>query len=132
MPKNKRVADMADEALTRQAKAHIERTGEPFEEALKGVLETEAGRQLGELREGHHRHDGARKWQESLLRERLEERLRHCGMPVPAEIPHARPPPSVADRHYSWLEDYLAWLDEKEGRSEYHVWLGRELGHLKG
>ncbi len=43
MPKNKRVADMADEALTRQAKAHIERTGEPFEEALKGVLETEAG-----------------------------------------------------------------------------------------
>ena len=46
MPKNKRVADMADEALTRQAKAHIERTGEPFEEALKGVLETEAGQQL--------------------------------------------------------------------------------------
>jgi hypothetical protein len=45
-------------------------------------------------------------------------------MPVPAEIPDARPPPSVtvADRHYSsWLEDYLAWLDEKEGRSENHV-----------
>jgi hypothetical protein len=37
MPKNKRVADMAEEVLTRQAKAHIERTGEPFEEALKGV-----------------------------------------------------------------------------------------------
>ena len=32
MPKNKRVADMAEEVLTRQAKAHIERTGEPFEE----------------------------------------------------------------------------------------------------
>jgi hypothetical protein len=133
MPKNKRVADMADEVLTRQAKAHIERTGEPFEEALKAVLETEAGRQLGELRVGHHRHDGARKWQESLLRERVEERLRHFGMPVPAEIPDAHPPPSAADRHYSWLEDYLAWLDEKEeGRSEHHVWLGRELGHLKG
>lgn len=92
MPKNKRVADMAEEVLTRQAKAHIERTGEPFEEALKGVLETEAGRQLGELREGHHRHDGARKWQESLLRERLEERLRHCGPYPPKYRTFARPP----------------------------------------
>jgi hypothetical protein len=61
MSKDKRVADMADEVLTRQAKAHIERTGEPLEEALKAVVETEAGRQLGELREGHHRHNGASK-----------------------------------------------------------------------
>jgi hypothetical protein len=126
------VLQMVEEVLARQAQTQTSRTGKPFEEALKAVLETEAGRQLGELREGHHRHDGARKWQESLLRERLEERLRHFGMPVLAEIPDVRPPPSVADRHYSWLEDYLAWLDEKEGRSEYHVCLGQELGRLKG
>lgn len=103
-----------------------------YNDVYKTVLETEAGRQLGELRDGPHRHDGAREWQESLLRERTEERLRHFGLPVPAEIPDAYLPPRVADRHYSWLEDYLAWLDEKEGRSEYHVWLGRELGRLKG
>jgi hypothetical protein len=126
------VLQMVEEVLSRQAQTRAKRTGEPFEEALKAVLETEAGRQLGELRDRSHRHDGAREWQESLPRERAEERLRHFGLPVPAEIPDARPPPSVADRHYSWLEGYLAWLDDKEGRSEYHVWLGQELGRLKG
>jgi hypothetical protein len=126
------VLQMVEEVLSRQAQTHAERTGELFAEALKAVLETEAGRQLGELRDGHHCHDGAREWQQSLLRERAEQRLRYFGLPVPTEIADARPPPSVADRHYSWLEDYLAWLDVKEGRSEYHVWLGQELGRLKG
>ena len=51
MKKKQRVADMADEVLARQARVRAERTGESFEEALKAVLETEAGRQLpGELR----------------------------------------------------------------------------------
>jgi hypothetical protein len=48
--KKQKVADMADEVLARQARARAERTGGSFEEALKAVLETEAGRQLGELR----------------------------------------------------------------------------------
>ncbi len=121
---------MVEEALSRQAQTRAKRTGELFEEALKAVLEAEAGRQLGELRDGPHRHDGAREWQDSLFLER-EERQRHFGMPVPAEMPEVHPSFSVADRHYSWLEDYLAWLDEKEGCSEYHLLLGHELGHLK-
>ena len=49
MHENQRVADMADEVLVRQAKARVESTGEPFEVALKAVLETEAGQQLRKL-----------------------------------------------------------------------------------
>jgi hypothetical protein len=55
MQNNQRVADMAVEVLARQAGARAKRTGEPFEEALKIVNETEAGRQLRELRDGPHR-----------------------------------------------------------------------------
>ena len=28
-----------------------------------------------------------------------------------------------ADRHYSWLGDYLARLEGKEARGEYYAWL---------
>ena len=72
--KKQRVAEMADEVLARQARARAERTGEPFEEALKAVRNTEAGRQLEELGEGPHRHERANQWQEGLARERAEER----------------------------------------------------------
>jgi hypothetical protein len=79
MKKNQRVADMADEVLARQARARAERTGEAFEEALKAVLETEAGRQLEELRDGPHRDERADQWQEEISRERAEERYREQG-----------------------------------------------------
>ncbi len=83
--KKQKVADMADEVLARQARARAERTGEPFDEALKAVLETEAGRQLGELREGSHGHERADQWQEELARERAEERADAPGWSSPAE-----------------------------------------------
>jgi hypothetical protein len=76
MKKKQRVGAMADEVLARQARARAERTGEPFEEALKAVRNTEAGRQLEELREGPHRHEKANQWQEDMPRERAEERHR--------------------------------------------------------
>ena len=76
MQKNQRVADMAIDVLARQAGAHAKRTGETFEDALKAVLETEAGRQLGELRDGSHRDERADQWQEGLSRERAKERKR--------------------------------------------------------
>jgi hypothetical protein len=79
MKKNQRVANMADEVLARQARARAERTGEAFEEALKAVLETEAGRQLEELRDGPHRDERADQWQEDISRERAEERHREQG-----------------------------------------------------
>jgi hypothetical protein len=76
MQKNQRVDDMAVEVLARQAGARAKRTGEPFEEALKAVNQTEAGRQLGELRDGPHRGERARRWQPNLPRERAKERER--------------------------------------------------------
>lgn len=82
MRENQRVADMADEVLARQAVARAVRTGERFKAALDAVLETEAGRQLEELREGSHRDERAEEWQEDLLRERTEERRRKRGRRV--------------------------------------------------
>jgi hypothetical protein len=76
MKKKQRVGAMADEVLARQARLRAERTGEPFEEALKAVRNTEAGRQLEELSEGPHRDERADQWQEDMSRERTEERHR--------------------------------------------------------
>ena len=66
MQTNERVADVVVEVLARQASARAERAGEAFEVALEAVLETEAGRQLGELRDGPHRVEGAYAGQEGL------------------------------------------------------------------
>lgn len=85
MHRKQRVADMADEVLARQARARAKQTGEPFEEALKAVLETEAGRQLRELRDGPHREKKAEDWQEDLVRERTEERADAPGWSSPAD-----------------------------------------------
>ena len=76
MQKDQRVADMAIDVLARQAGGRAQRTGEAFEEALKAVLETEAGRQLVELRDGPHRDEEAKRWQEDLARQRGQERNR--------------------------------------------------------
>src|SRR5687768_10659731 len=74
MQENQSVSEMATEVLVRQASARAKRTGQPFEEALKAVLETEAGRRLGQLRDGDHRDKGADQWQSNLPRRRAEER----------------------------------------------------------
>jgi hypothetical protein len=74
MQKDQTVAEMAVDVLARQAGTRATRTGETFEEALKAVLETDAGHQLGELRDGSHRDESARRWQENLTRERTRER----------------------------------------------------------
>jgi hypothetical protein len=74
MQKNQSVSEMATEVLARQAGARAKRTGEPLEVALRVVLQTEAGRRLGQLRDGVHRDERANQWQPSLQRERAEER----------------------------------------------------------
>ncbi len=79
MHKKQRVADMATAVLARQAGVRAVQTGETFEEALKAVLETEAGRQLGELRDGPHRDQRANEWQKSIAEERGEERTDALG-----------------------------------------------------
>ena len=74
MQQNQSVSEMATEVLARQAGARARQTGESLEEALKAVLETEAGRRLAHLRDGPHRDERAELWQPNLLRERAEER----------------------------------------------------------
>ena len=74
MQKNQSVSEMATEVLTRQAGARAKHTGESLEEALRAVLQTEAGRRLGRLRDGDHRDERADEWQPNLPRERAEER----------------------------------------------------------
>ena len=76
MQEKQRVSEMVVEVLARQASGHAKRTGEPLEDALKAVLDTEAGHQLGELREGAHREESAQQWQEDLPRKRAEVRRR--------------------------------------------------------
>jgi hypothetical protein len=85
------VAEMANEVLMRQAKARVDRSGEPIEEAMEAVLNTEAGRQLRELRDGPHGDEGVEEWQVSMARERAQERVEQLGKDLdeaPEHPPH--------------------------------------------
>jgi hypothetical protein len=73
------VEEMAHEVLMRQAKARADRTGEPIEEALEAVLNTEAGTQLRELRDAPHDEESVEEWQAGMAQERAEERAEDLG-----------------------------------------------------
>ena len=119
------VTEMAEEALSRQVGAHVQRTGQSLAEAIEAVLGTPAGRQLEELRSGAHQHEEARDWQENLLWERALERSEDM-VTLDAVSRFA------TERHYSWLESYMEWLEGKEARAEYHAVLEEELTSLRG
>src|SRR5215216_5175292 len=120
------VDEMAEEVLKRQAKAMVAQTGELFESALEAVAGTQAGQQLRELANGEHRLEKAQDWQVSLFEERAEGRLMHLGI-APDALSHF-----AAERHYSWVENYMEWLEGKEARPEYHALLEEELASLRG
>ena len=71
------VAEMVVVALARQAEALSEGTDRPLEEAFVQVLKTPAGRLLGELADGPHRHEKAADWQEGLIADRVARRKAH-------------------------------------------------------
>lgn len=71
------VNEMAEEILLRQARALVQRSGEPLIEALEAVLETPAGKQLEELGSGPHRDEEARYWQANLRFARASEQAGH-------------------------------------------------------
>jgi hypothetical protein len=73
------LAEMANEVLMRQAKARADRSGEPIEEAMEAVLDTEAGQQLRELREGPHAEEGVEESQVEAARQRARERVEDLG-----------------------------------------------------
>jgi hypothetical protein len=125
MHKEQTVSEMVEEVLSRQAKAMVAQTGQPFESALKTVSSTEAGQQLTDLVNGEHRLRKAQDWQVSVLSERSESRRKHL---VASDTLSG----FVAERHYSWVENYMEWLEGKEARQEYHALLEEELASLRG
>ena len=92
MQKDQSVSQMAQEVLTRQAKALSQRSGHSFENAHQAVSDTEAGRQLKELASGEHRHETALAWQASVFWDRAEQRwMRRIGSEALSRF--------VAERH---------------------------------
>ena len=79
MREDQSVAEMANEVLMRQAKVRADRSGEPIEEAMEAVLNTEAGAQLRELRDVPHDEESVEEWQVGMARERAEERAEDLG-----------------------------------------------------
>ena len=73
------VSELANEVLTRQAKARADRGGEPIEEAMEAVLNTEAGRELRELRDGPHGEEGVQEAQVEAARDRVRQRAADLG-----------------------------------------------------
>jgi hypothetical protein len=71
------VSQMAEEVLTRQAKALAHRSGQSLEDARRAVSDTEAGQQLREMANGEHRHLKAGHWQASVFWDRAEQRMMH-------------------------------------------------------
>ncbi len=120
------VNEMAEEVLVRQAKTMLAHTGQSFESALEAVSSTEAGQQLRDLANGEHRHEKAQDWQGSVFDERAEGRGMHLGIASDTLSRFA------AERHYSWVENYMEWLEGKEARPEYHALLEEELASLRG
>ncbi len=82
MSEDRSVEEMANEVLMRQAKIRAERSGEPIEEALEAVLNTEAGTQLRELRDGPHSEESVEEAQVGRAWERAQERLEDLGDPL--------------------------------------------------
>jgi hypothetical protein len=121
------VAEMAEEVLSRQAKAMVAQTGESFESALEAVSSTHAGQQLRNLANGEHRHEMAQDWQGSVFAERAEGRLRDLGSTSESTLSRF-----AAECHYSWVENYMEWLEGKEDRAQYHALLEEELASLRG
>ena len=68
------VSEMVVEVLARQAEVLSEGEGRPFKDAFVEVLTTPAGRILGGLADGPHRHERAAEWQEGLIADREAQR----------------------------------------------------------
>jgi hypothetical protein len=79
MREEQSVAEMANEVLMRQAKARAERSSEPIEEAMEVVLDTEAGKQLRDLRDGPHGEEGVEETQVDAAWERAKARAEELG-----------------------------------------------------
>jgi hypothetical protein len=82
------LAEMANEVLMRQAKARAERSGQPIEEAMETVVNTDAGKQLRELRDGPHGEKSVEEAQVGVARERAQQRVEDLGKRL-GELPES-------------------------------------------
>ena len=105
------ISEMVVESLARQAEALSERTNLPFEDAFAQVLETPAGRRLGELADGPHRHEKAAEWQANLFEEREARRPAHL-----RELDGAM-------GRYGRLGRHTEWVEGTDALAEYHALL---------
>ena len=79
MREDQSLAQMANEVLMRQAKVRADRSGEPIASSMEAVLNTEAGKQLRELRDGPHSEESVEQAQVSVARDRAQERVEDLG-----------------------------------------------------
>jgi hypothetical protein len=119
------VSEMAQEVLERQAKTLAHQSKQSLEDASQAVSKTEAGRRLRDLANGEHRQERAQEWQASVFWERAEDRLMY--LYASETLSHF-----ASERHYSWVERYMEWLEGKEERVQYHAHLEEELSSLRG
>ena len=113
------VSEMVVESLARQAEALSEGTGRSFEDAFAEVLRTPAGRRLGELADGPHRHQKAARWQAELLADREARRPAHL---------RALGSERVSDFR---LGLYTGWTEGAAGREEGYAFLHGRFASLK-
>src|SRR5215212_1493057 len=125
MQTDQSVSEMAEEVLMRKAKVLAHRSGQSLEDARQTVADTEAGLQLRDLANGEHRHEKAKNWQVGVFWDRAEERWMHL-------VSSKDLSRFAAERHYSWLEGYVEWLEGKEERAQYYALLEEELASLRG
>ena len=88
------------------------------------MLKTPAGRRLGELADGPHRHEKAAQWQASLLADREARR--------PAHLRTSEGEHEVGDSRLSWLGRYMERVEGTDGREEYHAQLRERFASLEG
>ena len=70
------LAEMGNEVLMHQARVRADQSGEPIEEAMEAVVNTEAGKQL---RDRHHGEESVEQAQVGVARERARERVEDLG-----------------------------------------------------
>ncbi|HYQ84392.1 MAG TPA: hypothetical protein VEP28_10375, partial [Rubrobacter sp.] len=111
------VAEMANEVLMRQAKARAVRRGEPIEEAMEAVLDTEAGQQLMELRDGAYAQGHISEEELDAYLDELKKQidnLRVLLASVEAELSERQERRSLTDTTQAWLLSLGRRLEEVE------------------
>jgi CheY-like chemotaxis protein len=105
------VSEMVVEVLARQAEALSEETGRSFEHAFAEVLDTPAGRLLGELAEGPQRHERAALWQARLRAERQAKKPAALLSGEASTDDHRRPRGRGTEKRLLLVEDNEAFRE---------------------